>query len=74
VNKCLHTVALSWTFLLTLNHDARNHEFKKNNGEHLSVMPSLSGLLAYNSRMFLKANGSSRILLLCTRINKYETL
>jgi len=28
VNKCLHTVASSWTFLLTLNHDARNHEFK----------------------------------------------
>jgi len=24
----LHTVASSWTFLLTLNHDARNHEFK----------------------------------------------
>ena len=30
VNKCLHTLASSWTFLLTLNHDARNHEFKKN--------------------------------------------
>jgi len=29
VNKCLHTVASSWTFLLTLIHDARNHEFKK---------------------------------------------
>ena len=29
VNKCLHTVASSWTFLLTLNHDARNHELKK---------------------------------------------
>jgi len=28
VNKCLHTVASSWTFLLTLIHDARNHEFK----------------------------------------------
>jgi len=27
VNKLLHTVASSWTFLLTLNHDARNHEF-----------------------------------------------
>ena len=26
--KCLHTVASSWTFLLTLIHDARNHEFK----------------------------------------------
>ena len=30
MNKCLHTVASSWTFLLTLNHDAWNHEFKKN--------------------------------------------
>ena len=30
VNKCLHIVASSWTFLLTLNHDARNHELKKN--------------------------------------------
>jgi len=29
VNKYLHIVASSWTFLLTLNHDARNHEFKK---------------------------------------------
>ena len=29
VNKCLHIVASSWTFLLTLNHDARNQEFKK---------------------------------------------
>jgi hypothetical protein len=29
VNKCLHTAASSWSFLLTLNHDARNHEFKK---------------------------------------------
>ena len=29
VNKCLHTVASSWTFLLTLIHDARNHELKK---------------------------------------------
>ena len=29
VNKCLHTVASSCTFLLTLNHDARNHELKK---------------------------------------------
>jgi len=29
VNKCLHIVASSWTFLLTLNHDARNHELKK---------------------------------------------
>jgi len=28
VNKCLHIVASSWTFLLTLNHDARNREFK----------------------------------------------
>jgi len=28
--KCLHTVASSWTFLLTLIHDARNHELKKN--------------------------------------------
>ena len=27
MNKFLHTVASSWTFLLTLNHDARNHEF-----------------------------------------------
>jgi hypothetical protein len=27
-NKCLHTDASSWSFLLTLNHDARNHEFK----------------------------------------------
>ena len=31
VNKCLHTVASSWTFLLTLNHDARNHKLKKKN-------------------------------------------
>jgi hypothetical protein len=29
VNKCLRTVALSWIFLLTLNHDARNHKSKK---------------------------------------------
>jgi len=29
VNKYLHTVPSSWTFLLTLNHDARNHELKK---------------------------------------------
>jgi hypothetical protein len=29
VNKCLHTVASSWTFLLTLIHDARDHELKK---------------------------------------------
>jgi len=29
VNKCLHTVASSWTSLLTLNHDAWKHEFKK---------------------------------------------
>ena len=28
-STCLHTVASSWTFLLTLNHDARNHVFKK---------------------------------------------
>jgi len=30
-SECLHTVASRWTFLLTLNHDARNHEFKKLN-------------------------------------------
>ena len=30
VNKCLHIVASIWTFLLTLNHDAWNHELKKN--------------------------------------------
>ena len=36
VNKCLHTVASSWTFLLTLNHDARNHEFK-NPFHHLGL-------------------------------------
>jgi hypothetical protein len=29
VNKCLHTDASSWSFLLTMNHDARNHVFKK---------------------------------------------
>jgi hypothetical protein len=29
VDKCLRTVASSWIFLLTLNHDARNHEYKK---------------------------------------------
>jgi hypothetical protein len=29
VNKCPHTAASSWSLLLTLNHDARNHEFKK---------------------------------------------
>jgi hypothetical protein len=28
VNKCLRTDASSWSFLLILNHDARNHEFK----------------------------------------------
>jgi hypothetical protein len=28
VNKCLRTVASSWIFWLTLNHDARNHESK----------------------------------------------
>jgi hypothetical protein len=28
VNKCLHIDASSWSFLLILNHDARNHEFK----------------------------------------------
>jgi len=28
VNKCLHTVASSWT-LLTLNQDARNYDLKK---------------------------------------------
>ena len=33
MNKCLHTVASSWTFLLTLNHDARNHELKKKKKE-----------------------------------------
>jgi len=27
VNKYLHTVASSWTFLLTLKHDTRNHVF-----------------------------------------------
>jgi len=25
----MHTVASSWTFLLTLNHDTRNRELKK---------------------------------------------
>ena len=29
VNKCLHIVVSRWTFLLTLNHGARNHESKK---------------------------------------------
>jgi len=33
VNKCLQNVASSWTLLLTLIHDARNHEFKKYNSE-----------------------------------------
>jgi hypothetical protein len=28
VNKCVRTDASSWSFLLILNHDARNHEFK----------------------------------------------
>jgi hypothetical protein len=28
VNKCMRTDASSWSFLLILNHDARNHEFK----------------------------------------------
>jgi len=37
VNKCLHTVASSWTFLLTLNYDAWNHEFKI----HLQTLPFL---------------------------------
>jgi len=24
----MHIVVSSWTFILTMNHDARNHEFK----------------------------------------------
>jgi hypothetical protein len=28
VNKCLRTDASSWSFLLLLNQNARNHEFK----------------------------------------------
>jgi len=47
VNKCLHTVASNWTFLLTLNHDARNHEFKKKESKslyctHISVQKDFS--------------------------------
>jgi hypothetical protein len=38
VNKCLHTDASSWSFLLTLNHDARNHEFKTPTQYHKPII------------------------------------
>jgi hypothetical protein len=44
-----------------------------NNAEHLSVIPSfIRPSCIQQGRMFSKGHESSRILLLCTRINKYE--
>jgi glycine/serine hydroxymethyltransferase len=38
----VRAVALSWIFLLTLNHDARNHESKKKENQS-AVFPGLQG-------------------------------
>jgi len=56
VNKCLHTVASSWTFLLTLNHDARNHELKK------KLLLFLNGVKIFYSivSLWLKLHSTSR--------------
>jgi len=80
VNKCLHTVASSWTFLLTLNHDARNHEFKiqGNNlttsrrfSEVIKVLPEDGAVSANKCRRYL-VNNTNIQLYMCISLENYK--